>query len=143
MEFLIFLAILAGVVVFVTRPLWRPLAQETEPEAAPAKATEVADLEAARDAKFREIRDAELDHRTGKLSREDFELIDHSLRAEAIQILRDLDRARGGRAQTEEHPARTEEHPARTEGHPAQAEDRRAAADGDRVAAPAQRLPSR
>jgi hypothetical protein len=102
-EFLIFLAILAAVVVFVTRPLWRPLAQATEPEAAPAKATEVADLEAARDAKFREIRDAELDHRTGKLSREDFELIDRSLRAEAVQILRDLDSARGGPLQAEGH----------------------------------------
>jgi hypothetical protein len=67
----------------------------------PAKATELADLEAARDAKFREIRDAELDHRTGKLSHEDFEHIDRSLRGEAVQILRDLDRARGAPAQTE------------------------------------------
>jgi hypothetical protein len=102
MEFLIFLAVLAAVVVFVTRPLWRPLTQATEPEAAPAQATELADLEAARDAKFREIRDAELDHRTGKLSHEDFEHIDRSLRGEAVQILRDLDRARGAPAQTED-----------------------------------------
>ena len=102
MEFLIFLAILAAVVVFVTRPLWRPLAQTTEREAEPAKATEVADLEAARDAKFREIRDAELDHRTGKLSDQDFELIDRSLRADAVQILRDLDRAGGGSGQIED-----------------------------------------
>ena len=120
-EFLIFLAILAAVVVFVTRPLWRPLAQATEPEAAPAKATEVADLEAARDAKFREIRDAELDHRTGKLSREDFELIDRSLRAEAVQILRDLDRARGALARPE---------------------DPEAAAHADRIPSGAERLPS-
>jgi hypothetical protein len=95
MEFLIFLAVLAAVVVFVTRPLWRPPARAPEPEAGPVSSTEVADLEAARDAKFREIRDAELDHRTGKLSPEDFELIDRSLRAEALEILRDLDRARG------------------------------------------------
>jgi type II secretory pathway component PulM len=120
-EFLIFLAILAAVVVFVTRPLWRPLTQATQPEAAPAKATEVADLEAARDAKFREIRDAELDHRTGKLSNEDFELIDRSLRAEAVKILRDLDDARGGRPPTEERPT---------------------AAPADRVGSSAERLPS-
>ena len=121
MEFLIFLAILAAVVVFVTRPLWRPLAQTAEPEPAPSEATEVADLEAARDAKFREIRDAELDHRTGKLSHEDFELIDRSLRAEAVQILRDLDRVRGV---------------------PAQPEDPEAAAPADRIPADAERLPS-
>jgi type II secretory pathway component PulM len=101
MEFLIFLVVLAAVVVFVTRPLWRPHGEASEAEAAPASSTDLADLEAARDAKFREIRDAELDHRTGKLSREDFELIDRSLRAEALEILRKLDRARGGPAQVE------------------------------------------
>jgi hypothetical protein len=45
------------------------------------------DLEAAREAKYREIRDAELDYRTGKLSREDYEAIDGELRVEAIEIL--------------------------------------------------------
>ncbi len=45
------------------------------------------ELEAAREAKYREIRDAELDYRTGKLSREDYEAIDRTLRAEAIEIL--------------------------------------------------------
>lgn len=55
----------------------------------------IADLEAAREAKYREIRDADLDHRTGKLSDEDFEAVDRSLRAEAIRILRDLDAAHG------------------------------------------------
>jgi hypothetical protein len=55
---------------------------------------EVGDLEAAKEAKYREIRDAELDHRTGKLSDEDFQAIDGTLRAEAISILQELDRAR-------------------------------------------------
>ncbi len=41
----------------------------------------------AREAKYREIRDAELDYRTGKLSREDFEAVDRALRAEAVEIL--------------------------------------------------------
>jgi hypothetical protein len=49
------------------------------------------DLEAARDAKYREIRDAELDHQTGKLSDEDYQAIDSTLRAEAVAILHELD----------------------------------------------------
>jgi hypothetical protein len=49
------------------------------------------DLEAARDAKYREIRDAELDHQTRKLSDEDFAAIDSTLRAEAIELLHQLD----------------------------------------------------
>jgi hypothetical protein len=44
-------------------------------------------LEAAREAKYREIRDAELDYRTGKLSREDYDLLAAGLRAEAVEIL--------------------------------------------------------
>ena len=45
------------------------------------------ELEAAREAKYSEIRDAELDYRTGKLSREDFAATDGALRAEAVEIL--------------------------------------------------------
>ena len=97
MEFLIFIAILAAVVVFVTRPLSRP-GKGRAAGPAPATATEIADLEAAREAKYREIRDAELDHRTGKLSPEDYEAIDRSLRAEAVEILHALDRATGSDA---------------------------------------------
>lgn len=52
-----------------------------------------ADLEAARDSKYREIRDAEMDLRTGKLSEEDHREIDGALRAEAIEILHRLDEA--------------------------------------------------
>ena len=54
------------------------------------------DLEAAREAKYREIRDAELDFRTGKLSSDDYQAIDADLRAEAIEILNQLE---GGAAQ--------------------------------------------
>jgi hypothetical protein len=51
------------------------------------------ELEAAREAKYREIRDAELDFRTGKLSQEDYQTIDAALRAEAIEILNRLEGA--------------------------------------------------
>jgi hypothetical protein len=49
------------------------------------------DLEAAKEAKYREIRDAELDYRTGKLSQEDWRALDRELRAEAMDLLRRLD----------------------------------------------------
>jgi hypothetical protein len=48
------------------------------------------ELAAAREAKYREIRDAELDYRTGKLSREDYEATDGALRGEAVEILNRL-----------------------------------------------------
>ena len=45
------------------------------------------ELEAAREAKYREIRDAEMDFRTGKLSEADYQTLDGELRAEALAIL--------------------------------------------------------
>jgi hypothetical protein len=50
------------------------------------------DLEAAKEGKYREIRDAELDFRMGKLSEADWRSLDRELRAQAIEILRELDR---------------------------------------------------
>ena len=49
-------------------------------------------LEAAKEAKYREIKDAELDHQIGKLSDEDYRAIDQELRAQAIEILRQIDK---------------------------------------------------
>ncbi|MBV9605354.1 MAG: hypothetical protein JO027_09610 [Solirubrobacterales bacterium] len=87
LELLIVLAVVAGLVLFVSAPL-RRASSEAEESAG------VAELEAAREAKLRELRDAELDHRTGKLSDEDYAELDSSLRAEAIEILNGLDRER-------------------------------------------------
>ena len=56
-----------------------------------AESAERAELEATKQAKYREIREAELDYRTGKLSREDWRALDSALRAEAIELLRRLD----------------------------------------------------
>ena len=66
----------------------------------------IAELQAAKEAKYREIRDTELDHAAGKLSEEDFRRQDAELRAEAIEFLKQLDKAKaragiegdGGRA---------------------------------------------
>lgn len=96
MELLLILLAAAAVIMIVTAPFRRregavaTAGGPTEPGPAP----EVADLEAAREAKYREIRDAELDHQMGKLSDADFKLVDGTLRAEAISILRDLDSAK-------------------------------------------------
>jgi hypothetical protein len=61
--------------------------RQAETPVAPRAGPSRADLEAERDAKYQEIRDAELDFRTGKLSAEDYAAIDGDLRAEAIEIL--------------------------------------------------------
>jgi len=45
------------------------------------------ETDALKEAKYREIRDAELDHASGKLSDEDFALVDAELRREAVEIL--------------------------------------------------------
>ena len=45
------------------------------------------EADARKEAKYREIKDAELDHAAGKLSDEDFALLDAELRKEAVQIL--------------------------------------------------------
>jgi hypothetical protein len=87
-ELLIVLAVVAGLVLFISAPLRRPAAQPEGPGG-----DSLSELEAAREAKYRELRDAELDHRTGKLSDQDYAELDTALRAEAIEILRGIDRA--------------------------------------------------
>ena len=85
------IAALCGVVVLVGAPLRGAAAARARDDAA----DEIAELEARKEAKYREIRDAELDLRTGKLSAEDHRALDRQLRAEAVEILKALDRARG------------------------------------------------
>jgi hypothetical protein len=92
MELILVMLVLCGAVTVMASPLiWRSDGRAEDDG-------EAAALEAAKEAKFREIRDAELDFRTGKLSHEDFRALDRTLRAEAIELLRRLDAARGGRA---------------------------------------------
>jgi type II secretory pathway component PulM len=90
MEFLIALALVALVAAFVVAPLRRRA--EPAPDALEA---ERAELEALKETHYREIRDAEADHAAGKLSDADFERLDRELRAEAIAILKRLDRLDG------------------------------------------------
>jgi hypothetical protein len=92
MEVLLVILIVGVAAVFVTMPLWR---DGSGPDAGDGETTEDprrAELEARKEAKYREIRDAELDREQGKLSQEDWARLDAQLRREAIEILKDLDR---------------------------------------------------
>lgn len=86
MAFVIILVILVAVVTFVSAPFRRPRTPDDR-----VSSTDLGPLLAAREAKYREIRDAELDHSTGKLSDTDFEAVDRTLRGEAIEIMRAID----------------------------------------------------
>jgi predicted Holliday junction resolvase-like endonuclease len=88
---LIVIVVLTLVVLLVSAPLRRGATARMEVEDELRRA----DLELARDAKYREIRDAELDYRTGKLSEGDWKRLDRELRAEAIDILKRLDEVSG------------------------------------------------
>src|SRR3954465_7740161 len=98
MDFVVIFVVLLVVVWFVSGPLRSRQVDEV------TESAERADLEAARDAKYREIRDAELDYRTGKLSEGDWRGVERSLRGggrgvpraragpgEAMVVLRALD----------------------------------------------------
>jgi hypothetical protein len=89
LAFLLVAAVLVAVVAFVSAPLLRP-----EGEGEDSEDPRIADLEARKEAKYREIRDAEQDRASGKLSQEDFERQDAELRADAVEILDELDRVR-------------------------------------------------
>jgi len=88
-EYALALLLLAGVVALV---VLRPLV--TGQSDLEVDEVQRAELEAAKEAKYREIRDAELDREMGKLSPEDHRAVDRELRDEAIEILRRLDALR-------------------------------------------------
>ena len=91
MEFLLAVAIVVLVAWFVTAPLRnRPSTGGEDGTAA-----ELADLEARKEAKYRQLRDAEADRAAGTLHEEDFKRLDRELRGEAVDILKRLDRLRG------------------------------------------------
>jgi hypothetical protein len=78
--------LLGAAALVIGQPLLRPGVEQPQPEA------ERTALEDAKQAKYREIRDLEVDFRSGKLSEADYRGLDSRLRAEAIEILRQIDR---------------------------------------------------
>jgi hypothetical protein len=133
---LIVIVVLTVVVLLVSAPLRGGASARAEEREEVLRA----DLEAAREAKYHEIRDAELDHRTGKMSQADWRRLDRELRAEAIEILRRLDELppapteepRPAKAQAAKaaRPAKA----ARAKERPAAAKERAAPKDGRRKA---------
>jgi Na+-transporting methylmalonyl-CoA/oxaloacetate decarboxylase gamma subunit len=87
---LLVLALLAVVIAVIAAPL-RASLDRPAVRAAADRSPRRAELEAARESKYREIRDADLDFRTGKLSADDYAAIDSALRAEALAILDQLE----------------------------------------------------
>ncbi|HEX2160951.1 MAG TPA: hypothetical protein VHF88_03930 [Thermoleophilaceae bacterium] len=87
--FIAVVVLLALVAAIVLRPLIWGVGDDDRESASREE------LEAAKEAKYREIRDAQLDREMGKLSQEDHRAIDRELRAEAIEILKRLDDLEG------------------------------------------------
>jgi hypothetical protein len=87
MDVLLVAVVLVAVVLLIAAPLRRARAGADDPGPGSLRA----ELEAAKEAKYREIRDAELDYRTGKLTRADWARLDADLRADALELLRQLD----------------------------------------------------
>jgi hypothetical protein len=83
MELLAFLALLAAVSWWVSRPLSREQAATSSPDRA--------SLEIEREIRVAAIRDAELDAQIGKISRERHAELDAILRDEALQTMRKLE----------------------------------------------------
>jgi hypothetical protein len=88
MELLVIVAVVAVVGWVVSAPLRRGNVEQRDLREASLRA----DLEARKEAKYREIREAEMDWRTGKLSEPDYRVLDRKLRGEAIELLTELDR---------------------------------------------------
>lgn len=91
LELLLVLVLLALLVAMIGAPLRSGRASTR----AAADSAERERLEAAKEAKYHEIRDAELDYQTGKLSESDWRALDRSLRAEAVELLKQLDAVEG------------------------------------------------
>ena len=86
MELLLTVILLGAVVTVIAGPLRRGGGR-----AASGVLSERHAMEIAKDAKYLEILDAEVDFHTGKLSEADYREVDRQLRGEASALLRRLD----------------------------------------------------
>jgi hypothetical protein len=85
------LLVVVAAVAAVVAIVGTPLRGRAGADPGAAAADRLAELEARKEAKYREIRDAEMDYKTGKLSEEDHRALDRQLRAEAIEVLHAID----------------------------------------------------
>ncbi|MBI5310424.1 MAG: hypothetical protein HZB14_05285 [Actinobacteria bacterium] len=93
MQILLATLVLAAAVAFVVWPLLRGVDES-------ALDAELAELEIAKQAKYREIRDAEIDHKAGKLTDDEWRTTDAELRTEATRILAQMDRGENAQQPT-------------------------------------------
>ena len=93
LELLIAILLLVVVAAWISVPLRRSGAPSEPGLEDPV----LAELEARKQAKYREIRDTELDHAQEKLSDEEYARQDAELRREAIAILKEIDAAEAER----------------------------------------------
>lgn len=87
MQILLATIMLSAAMAMVVSPLLRGVDE-------PASDADLESLEIAKQAKYREIRDAEIDHKAGKLTDEQWRQTDAELRAEAVRILAQIDRGK-------------------------------------------------
>ncbi len=87
MDVLVAVAAIVAAVALVAWPFLKP-----EPTV-DGEAERREQLELAKQVKYREIRDLELDYKAGKLERNDWQRLDQDLRREALAILAQLDEA--------------------------------------------------
>jgi hypothetical protein len=88
-ELLFAILLLLAVAAWVSVPL-RGAPNQPEPG---LEDPQTAEREARKQAKYREIRDTELDHAQNKLSDDEFARQDSELRRDAIGILKEIDEA--------------------------------------------------
>lgn len=92
-------AIIGGTTLWVLAPL---LGWTSEEEVLDAAAEEQEKLLAARRELLASIKDLEMEHQVGKLTREDYEETREKLTREAVEVLRRLDRQEAPGTRTEE-----------------------------------------
>ena len=88
MELLLAIVVVAIVAAYVAGPLRRRPDRGAEDRREDPR---LADLQARKQAKYREIRDTELDHAQGKLDEREFRRQEAELKREAIEILKLID----------------------------------------------------
>lgn len=84
LQILLSVVVVLAAVVFIAWPLVRGIDERVVD-------AERKELEDAKQAKYREIHDAELEHKAGRMTNEQWEQTDRELRREAMQILKKID----------------------------------------------------
>lgn len=96
LQLLLAAAMVAGVVAFLAWPVLRGVDERVVD-------AQRSELEDAKRSKYREIKDAELEHKAGRMTEEQWRETDAELRREAMVILRQIDTL--GAGETSPSPA--------------------------------------